>query len=222
VSKRSLLNQIWYSTLKRTLQLLWVLFYGVRRSGFENIPMEGAVLLLSNHQSHCDPPLIGSCCPRRVNYLARATLFNFKPFGWFIGSLGAFPLNREGGGIGGIKETLRWLKQGQVVLMFPEGTRSYDGRIAPFRPGFASLAYRSQVTIVPVGVAGAYEAWPRSKRWPSPGRVHVHFGAPLSPEEVRRYDEKSLVAEVERRVRACHAESCRRLGSGPDFSESAS
>ena len=222
MSERSFLNEIWYATLKRSLQLFWVLFYSARRSGFENIPTEGAVLLVSNHQSHFDPPLIGSCCPRRVSYLARATLFKFKPLGWLIGSLGAFPIDREGSGIGGIKETLRWLKQGQVVLMFPEGTRSYDGRVAPFRPGFASLVYRSQVTIVPVGVAGAHEAWPRSKRCPGRGKLHVHFGSPLSPDEVRRYDEKSLVAEVERRVRVCHAESRRRLGSGPDFSESAS
>jgi 1-acyl-sn-glycerol-3-phosphate acyltransferase len=222
VPRQSLLKQIWYHTFQRLLQLLWVLFYGVRRTGLENIPTEGAVLLLSNHQSHLDPPLVGSCCPRRVNYVARATLFDFKPLGWLIGSLGAFPIDREGSGIGGIKETLRWLKQGRVVLMFPEGTRSYDGRIARFRPGFASLVYRGQVTVVPVGVAGAYEAWPRSRRWPGPGRVHVHFGAPLSPEEVRQYDEKSLVAEVERRVRLCHAESQRRLGFGTNSPESAS
>lgn len=211
MAERSLVNRIWYVALQRLLQVLWVLFYGVRRTGLDNLPARGAVLLTSNHQSHFDPPLIGACCPRRVNFLARATLFAFKPFGWFIASLGAFPIEREGVGIGGIKTTLRWLKQGEVVLMFPEGTRSHDGRIASFRPGFAALVYRSDVTIVPVGVAGAFEAWPRWRSWPCRGRIRVHFGRPLTPEEIRRHDEKSLVAEVERRVRKAHAEANRHL-----------
>lgn len=90
--------------------------------------------------------------------------------------------------------------------MFPEGSRCHDGRIAPFRPGFASLAYRSPVTIVPVGIHGAYQAWPRWKQYPGRGRLAVHFGEPLTPEMVRQYDEKALVAEVERRVRlSCDA-----------------
>jgi 1-acyl-sn-glycerol-3-phosphate acyltransferase len=206
VSQRSLVSQIWYRSVKRILQVLWVLIYGVRPTGMENIPSEGAVLLLSNHQSHLDPPLVGCCCPRRANFLARSGLFDFAPFGWFIRSVGAFPIDIDRTGIGGIKETLRWLKRGEVVLMFPEGSRSHDGRIAPFRPGFAVLAYRSDVTLVPVAVDGAYEAWPRWRRFPGPGRLRVRFGKPLPPEEVRRYEEKDLVREVERRVRECHAE----------------
>ena len=204
--QRPLVNRIWYASLQRILQVLWVLLHGVRRTGVENIPTAGSVLLLANHQSHYDPPLIGSCCPRQMNYLARSGLFDFAPFGWLIRSVGAFPIDNERSGIGGIKETLRWLKHGEVVLMFPEGSRTADGQIAPFRPGFAALAYRSNVTIVPVAVHGVYDAWPRWRRFPGPGRLSVRFGKPLSPEEVRRYDEKDLVREVERRVRQCHAE----------------
>ncbi|MBN2022411.1 MAG: 1-acyl-sn-glycerol-3-phosphate acyltransferase [Pirellulales bacterium] len=198
-------NERWYGFCKRILQLGWVTLYRVRVSGRENIPAEGPVLLASNHQSHFDPPLIGACCPRRANYMARRTLFPFAPFAWLLNSLGAFPIDRDGVGLAGVKETLRRLRRGEPVLVFPEGTRTYDGRIAPFRPGLAALAARSRAAIVPVGVAGAYDAWPRWRPLPGPGRLVVHFGPAIAPDEVRALDDRALVAEVERRVRAAHA-----------------
>jgi len=200
---------LWYALSKRILQLFWILVYRVRVTGQEQIPATGAVLLASNHQSHLDPPLIGCCCPRRANYMARVTLFRFAPFGRLIASLGAFPIDRDGVGLAGIKETLRRLRRGEVVVVFPEGTRSPDGEVHPFRPGLAALAGRSNAAIVPVGLAGAFEAWPRNSRFPRRGWIHVHFGPPILPDEVRALDERELVAEVQRRVEAAHARAQR-------------
>ena len=143
--------------LKRLLQLVGVAAYGIRHAGRENIPASGGVLMVSNHQSHLDPPFVGMGVARRMNYLARDTLFHFAPFRWLIHSVDAIPIDREGIGLTGIKESLRRLKRGEMVLIFPEGTRSRDGEIAPFKPGFTVLASRSGASILPVAIDGAYE-----------------------------------------------------------------
>ncbi len=182
-----------------------ILAYRVRHTGKQNIPAEGGVLVVSNHQSHFDPPMIGIGCPRHMNFLARDTLFRFAPFRWLIRSLDAIPIDREGLGLSGIKESLKRLKRGEIVLIFPEGTRTRDGRIAPFRPGFTALAVRSGATILPVAIDGTFQAWPRWRIWPGLGRVRVDYGEPILPAEIAGRDERELLAEVERRVRQCHA-----------------
>ena len=140
MAERSLHIRLWYELLRRCLQLGGVLAYRVRYYGRENIPTSGGVLVVSNHQSHFDPPLVGMGVPRQMNYLARDTLFRFAPLGRLIHSVNAIPIDREGVGLSGIKESLRRLKRGEMLLVFPEGTRSRDGKIAPFRPGFTALA----------------------------------------------------------------------------------
>jgi len=205
MAKRSLPKHFWYRFSRRALQLLGVAAFGLRHWGRENIPAEGPVLVVSNHQSHFDPPFVGTGCMRRMNYLARDTLFGFAPLRWLISSLDAIPIDREGIGLSGIKESLRRLKRGEMVLIFPEGTRTRDGEIAAFRPGFTSLAVRSKATILPVAIEGAFAAWPRRHKLPRLGTIHIRYGPPISPEELRDYDERELLVEVERRVRRCHA-----------------
>jgi 1-acyl-sn-glycerol-3-phosphate acyltransferase len=197
---RSLLQRAWYSLCKRLLQLLAAV-YGIRFTGRENIPAQGGVLVVCNHQSHFDPPVVGLGCPRRMSYLARDTLFRFRPFGWLLHSVGVIPLNREGTGLAGIKEALRRLKRGEIVVVFPEGTRTHDGRVAPFRPGFTALAAHSGAAIVPAAIEGAFQVWPRWKKLPGLGRIRVHYGQPIPAAEVASRKERELLAEVERRVR---------------------
>jgi len=207
MSRHSLPNRIWYQTLKAGCQLAAVLAYRVRHSGMENIPAEGGVLVVSNHQSFLDPPLVGMGSPRRMNYLARETLFRFGPFRWLIRSLDAIAIDREGLGLSGMKEALRRLKRGEMVLIFPEGTRTPDGEIAPFLPGFTALAVRSRAAILPVAIEGACDAWPRGWKLPRLGRIRVHYGQPILPGQIGDdWDERELVRQVERRVRRCHAE----------------
>jgi 1-acyl-sn-glycerol-3-phosphate acyltransferase len=191
MKQTALLSHLWYQLLQRSLQLVAVLVYRVRYTGRENIPAAGGVLVVSNHQSHLDPMLVGIGCPRRLNYVARETLFRFAPFGWLIHSVGAFPIDRDGIGLGGIKESLKRLKRGEMVLIFPEGTRSRDGRMAPFRPGFTALAVRSGAAILPVAVDGAFQVWPRWRRFPGRGRIRVHYGAPILPAEIAGRDERA-------------------------------
>jgi 1-acyl-sn-glycerol-3-phosphate acyltransferase len=204
-SSRPLPKRLWYGFLHVACRLLAVVAFRVRVEGREHVPAYGGAMVLSNHQSHFDPVLIGLACDRRLNYLARETLFGFAPFRWLIRSLDAIPIDREGLGLTGLKETLRRLKQGEMVLIFPEGTRTHDGEVAALKPGFSALAKRTAVPLVPVAIEGAFDAWPR--RWMLPGlaTIHIRFGEPIPPEVIQAYGERELVAEVERRIRACHA-----------------
>ena len=201
--QRSLIHRLWYESIKRLLQLGVVPFCRMRHWGIDNIPAEGGVLVVSNHESFFDPVLVGTGVRRGMTYLARSTLFRFPLFGPFIRTIDAIPIDREGMGLAGIKESLRRLKGGGMVVIFPEGTRTVDGEIRPFRPGFTTLAVRSKSAILPAAIEGAFRAWPRGQKLPHPSTIHVRYGRPILPEEARQMDDEELQAEVERRVRQC-------------------
>src|SRR5262249_12056280 len=160
---------------------------------------------VSNHERHLDPILVGLACDRRLNYVARDTLFGFAPFRWLINSLDAIPIDREGIGLAGLKESLRRLKNGELLLIFPEGTRTRDGEVGHLKPGFVALARRSKVPLLPVAIDGAYEAWPRKNLLPGLAVIHIRIGEPISPSEIAQRDDQSLLEEVARRIRNCHA-----------------
>lgn len=193
-------GHLYYRTIHFLFHFFGVFLLGMRTFGCENVPKTGPVLLVANHQSYLDPPIIGVATSRRLNYLARKTLFKSRWFGAAIRALNAIPLDNEGIGFDGIKETLKRLKNGEAVLLFPEGARSFDGEMSPFRPGFLTLAMRSQATIVPVAVAGMFEAWPRTAKFPKLHRVIVSFGEPLVYETYSQLAETELHKIVENRV----------------------
>jgi 1-acyl-sn-glycerol-3-phosphate acyltransferase len=169
--------------------------------------VEGGGLVCANHQSLFDPPFIGLTCQRRMNYLARDTLFRIPGLKQLIAFLDAIPIDREGGGLAGLKETLRRLKAGELVLIFPEGTRTHDGEVAPLKPGFIAVARRSRVPLVPVGLDGAFQAWPRSAKLPRLGRIGIVIGEPIRPEQVAEFSDEDLLAELEQRILTCHAQA---------------
>src|SRR5689334_13140924 len=127
--QRTLVKRVGYDALRFMLQIVAVFGYGVRVIGRDNWPKSGGGLICANHQSMFDPPLVGLTCPRRMNYLARDTLFRVPGLSQLITFLDAIPIDREGGGLAGLKETLRRLKAGELVLIFPEGTRTHDGQL---------------------------------------------------------------------------------------------
>jgi 1-acyl-sn-glycerol-3-phosphate acyltransferase len=205
--QRSLPNRAWQAFLKFTCRLSFVAVFNIRCHGRQFVPRSGGALMLSNHQSHLDPVIVGLASDRRLNYVARKTLFRFPPFRWLINSLDAIAIDREGSGLEGLKETLKRLKRGEIVLLFPEGTRTPDGEVHAVKPGFCAVARRAQVPLVPVAMDGAFDAWPRTRTLPQRAVIHVAFGPPLEPQEFEALDDAALVAELERRIRACHAEA---------------
>lgn len=210
---RSPVQPFVYSFIRVFAQLIAVALYRVRCEGRQNWPTNGGGLVCSNHQSYFDPPLVGMTCPRQLNYLARDTLFKVPVLKQVITFLDTIPIDREGSGLAGLKETMKRLRAGELVLIFPEGTRTHDGELLPLKPGFCSVARRSRVPLIPVGIDGAYQAWPRTSPLPLPGKLAVVVGRPISPEEVENMTDEELVAELAKRMSACHLEA-RRIREG--------
>lgn len=212
--QRTLPKRIFYNALRVLARLATVAGYRLRVAGRENWPPCGGGLVCANHQSLFDPVLVGLTCDRRLNYLARNTLYKNRLFAWLIDTLDAIPIDREGSGLAGLKETLKRLKAAELVLIFPEGTRTRDGEVAHLKPGFCSVARRSRVPLIPVGIDGAYQAWPRTALCPTFGRIGIVVGQPISPARIEELSDEALVAELEQRIRHCHA-SARVLRSDP-------
>jgi len=145
----------------------------------ERVPVEGPVILASNHASFLDPPLVGAGIQRRCNFLARDTLFRFWGVGALLRSWQAVPVDREGGGAAGLKGILDRLLDGGVIILFPEGTRTRDGRLQPARSGIGLTVIKSTAPVVPVRVFGTFEAYNRTARFPKPKRVVVKYGEPM-------------------------------------------
>ena len=217
-ASRSFAKRITYNISRVAAQLTAVLLFRMRCEGRDLIPKEGGILVCSNHQSLLDPVLVGLGCDRRMNYLARDTLFRSPAFGWLIRWYDAIPIQRDGFGIAGIKETLKRLKRGEMVLIFPEGTRTLDGTIAPLKPGFCSLARRGKVSLLPVGLAGAYEVWPRGSKFPRRGTIRLRFGDPITPTEVAAMSDEELIDCLQSRISECF-EMSRKSISGGDAAE---
>jgi 1-acyl-sn-glycerol-3-phosphate acyltransferase len=203
MAPRSFAQKIWYRVAKSMVRIFVSIAFRARYSGQANVPRKGGALLVANHQSHLDPPIIGAGCPRQMSYLARLTLFRFSPFGWLLQSVGGIPIDRDGSALAGIRATLEALQRGEMVLVFPEGTRSRDGDLGVFKPGLALVARRAKVPIVPAAIEGAFRAWPRAAALPQFRIVHVHYGTPLLPEQIASCSEEELAALVQQRVRQC-------------------
>jgi 1-acyl-sn-glycerol-3-phosphate acyltransferase len=185
-----LVSAVVYEFFYWTTCFVYVIGFRLRVTGRQNIPRRGAILFIANHQSFLDPVAIGLAIRRHVHYLARKTLFGNPVFGGWLRIVNCVPIDQEGVGKEGIRNILGRLEAGYPVLVFPEGERSEDGRMQPLRPGIVLLVSRVRAPIVPVGVAGAFDAWPRHRAWPlfsplflPPSRrtIAVAYGPPRAP-----------------------------------------
>lgn len=147
--------------------------------GHENIPKSGAVIIAANHLSYLDPPLIGSSIKRECVFLGRHTLWNNRFLGWVITRCNCLPVNRDRPDRAAIRAVLDKLAQGLALLVFPEGTRSRDGRLQRGEPGVAYFVTKSGAPVVPCAVLGTDIMWPPGSRWLRPAKLRVIFGNPI-------------------------------------------
>jgi 1-acyl-sn-glycerol-3-phosphate acyltransferase len=203
-------NWVWYTT-QILLSIVFTVWLRYRARGMERLPAAGGALLLANHSSFIDPLLVGLPLHRPVSFLARNTLFRVPVIGWILRHTYVMPLSRDTGGAAGIRETLRRLDDGFLVGVFPEGTRSADGRMGTFKPGFAALVRRTAVPIYPVGIAGAQRAMGRGSLFLKPHRVCVVFGEAFPNAAIaelrQRGRETALIDAVRARIAACQQEA---------------
>ena len=168
-----------YAILKFVVLVLARLVFRLEDSGAHHVPRHGAVLLVANHSSVLDPPLVGSVTPRTVSYMAKAELFAIPLLGRLIRAVNARPVRRDGGDPAALRMSLRLLQAGHALLVFPEGTRGTEGLLRPAKTGAGMLAVLSGAAVVPVYIRGSGRAWPRGVRLPRPVKVRVAFGPPM-------------------------------------------
>ncbi len=207
---RSLALTLWYISVRYVLATLATIVFRWRATGQRNVPVAGGALLVSNHVSFLDVVFLGIPLRRPLNYVARSTLF-VSVLGWFIRSVGAFPIQREGMGASGMKETLKRLRAGGIVTLFPEGTRSVDGQLGPLKPGIAVLVERVGVPVVPAGLAGMFEIWPRSRLIPVPHPIRIHYGRRSIPRTWLASTPKRSQRSIRDRMEESHLEASRAL-----------
>jgi 1-acyl-sn-glycerol-3-phosphate acyltransferase len=138
------------------LKPLFVGFFGIRGQGFESIPRQGGLIIICNHFSAFDPPVVASLMPRPVYFMTKSELFRFRPFGFVIRALHAYPVRRGTPDRAALRHSLELLKANQILLIFPEGHRTETGQLQPARSGTVFLGKRSGCAIVPVGIVGQY------------------------------------------------------------------
>lgn len=176
------MNKTVYFLCRSFSYIVLKLFYRFKVRGKENIPMTGGVLILANHASYFDPPLVASSCPRPMNFMARSTLFEVPFFGRLIVASGAFPVRRGQADREALKRTLNLLEKGEVVLTFPEGTRSEDGNLRKGLGGAGMLAFSAAekgAKVIPAKIIGTFKAYPKGASFPRLAKIEVIFGKPI-------------------------------------------
>jgi len=201
----------WYSILRGLAIAVFKVFFAIEIEGKENIPYGGGAILASNHLSYLDPIVLGILVPRRVNFMAKEELFENFFFGWMIVKLGAFPIKRERIDRTTYKKILKLLQKREVVVLFPEGTRSIDGTIGQLHAGIARIALKADVPIIPIIVWGTEKVLPRGKKLIRLARIRARAGKPLkkniaSNREITRKDVDELQNELEEKMRLLHRE----------------
>ncbi|HEU5139839.1 MAG TPA: lysophospholipid acyltransferase family protein [Bacillales bacterium] len=165
--------------------LYYKLFHRIEVIGAENVPKEGGILLCSNHINNLDPPLLGAVCPRDVHFMAKAELFNVPILKTLLPRINAFPVKRGAGDRQALRAGLKVLENGNVMGVFPEGTRSKDGKVGKAFSGAGFFALRSSAHVVPCAILGSYRPFQK---------VTVVFGKPIDFSRLR--EQRTSAAEA--------------------------
>ncbi len=180
------IETIYRETIRGIVRITVACLGGMVVEGAEHVPSSGGVLIAPNHVSHLDPPVVGVCLRRAAWFMATDELFGIPVLGPMARWLRAYPIRQDSPDRAALRKTEGLLNAGEVVVAFPEGHESLDGRLQPLQRGVVWIALRAGVPIVPVGIRGTDLALPpREWRLRHAGRpIRVTFGAPIGPEEL--------------------------------------
>lgn len=177
---------MFYRCVLAFARFLLLFMFRIKTVGLENVPKSGGVIYAANHKSCYDPIVIAATSKRQLTFMGKKELFKFKPFGYILRSLGAFPVNRGKGDVGAVKTGLTILKQEKVMMIFPEGKRIDKGEIVPAKPGVAMFAIHAKVPVVPIKVEGEYRFMHKLKIiYGKPMYFDEYYGQKLSSEKLQ-------------------------------------
>ncbi|HVW19814.1 MAG TPA: lysophospholipid acyltransferase family protein [Opitutaceae bacterium] len=176
-----------YGYSHAVIEILYDICFRGETSGIENFPTRGGYIIAANHVSHLDPPIVGLHCSRQICFFARKTLWKGGVASWWLDAVGCIPVDRDGGtDVAAIKRVLQALRHERVIILFPEGTRSPDGRLQPPKGGIGLLACRSAVPVVPARIFGSFAAFGKGGGVRLGTPVSVAYGRPLLPADYDR------------------------------------
>ena len=168
-----------YRIERALVRFAYCFIFRIKAIGTENIPKNGGLIFCGNHRSNHDAPLVFIAQNRQLCFMAKDSIFKFKPFGWILKKLGAFPVKRGAGDIGAVKKAIEIVETNHALVMFPEGTRNRtDAPVLEFKNGAALVAKKGNALLVPFAISGNY-------RWFS--KMTVQFGKPV---DIKEYGEK--------------------------------
>lgn len=187
------IKRSWYTFALWVCRMFCVVFFRMHIHGQENVPKRGPFIMIGNHQSYLDPVFCGAPIPRQISYVGRDNLFKNWMFGNIILSVGCIAIRRGKPDLTAIRQMLARLSDGFGLCLFPEATRTSDGKVAPLKSGFSFIVRKSKAPIVPVVIDGAFECWPRHQKLFRPGqRISVKYGKSIQSEEVDKMTDKEL------------------------------
>lgn len=179
--------------------LILKIFFRLEVEGRENLPEKGGFILAGNHISYLDPVVIGVAVPRKLNYLAKRELFRNPACSRFFSALHIFPIKRDSADISALKEALRRVRNGEGLVLFPEGSRRADSSPAEAEPGVGFLAAKLDVPVIPAFVKGTERALPRGAKFLRPARISVCFGKQIFIE--RRLPYRDIARQIMANIR---------------------
>jgi 1-acyl-sn-glycerol-3-phosphate acyltransferase len=204
-------ENFFYQLTRVPLYTTMTLGFSFRHEGGHHIPRTGPALLLANHESFLDPPMIGIVTTRPLYYLARKTLFKPGLADWVLRHLNAVPVDQSGVAKEGLRAIIDLLNQGKAVVVFPEGERTWKGEIQPLKPGIQLVLRKTRAPIIPVGIAGAYTALPRTEKLPhfSPffmpatdGAIAIAVGKPMEAAPFIEMERERMLTELQSAIQA--------------------
>ena len=214
-NKDGICRRIWFEFWRFvSVGLVW-LIYRWTVYGKENIPQDGPALVLSNHQRFIDIMLCQGWSRRTFYFVPRDTLF-VGFWGWMIDSFYTIPINQDQPTLQSMKAIIEILKRGHIVCLYPEGSRTLDGKIDEFKSGFSLLVRRSGAVMIPTVIDGVFERWPRGQKYPKlGGRVGIMYGKPIGADHIKELGEEKFIAEFNQILRTMHNDLRKKMGKDP-------
>ena len=176
LGQRAFYRFVWW-----VVQLVGRSYFRLQVVGMENVPTEGPFIVSPVHRSNLDTPVVAAITKRRLRYMGKESLWKSSAGGWFLTTLGGFPVQRGSADREALRACIEVIERGEPLVMFPEGTRQHGPEVQPLFDGPAYVASRTQVPILPVGLGGSERAMPKGAKLPHPAKMVLVVGQPIPP-----------------------------------------